>query len=94
MIATEKSLEGSCSTCKYWLSPRTDFGEVEGIGRCIVVVPFWSATRRNDNEQLELKEAYKNKKMFVQDAEDYCALLYTTADFGCRSWIHNPNMKD
>jgi len=76
---------GKCKTCKHWVKPESDYGEVPGTGNCKAVVQFWNATEWNapDYEERTLKPEYSTTLAFVQDGSDYYAELKTLPDFGC-----------
>ena len=73
-----------CKTCKHWVPPETEYGEVPGTGRCKKVPQYWSVTEWDEEyEHRILKQKYIGVTAFVQDGSDYSAILKTLPDFGC-----------
>lgn len=73
-----------CGTCDFWEKPGTKYGEVPGVGRCKRAVMYWSATEwRKGYTERVLRPEYADALMFVQDASDYQADLFTLPNFGC-----------
>lgn len=78
-----------CDECKFW---DVECGRRAGslrVGRCQRALQWWDATEWVDSDdedwdnQRRLLHEHEGTKMFVQDGSDYCADLYTTADFFC-----------
>ena len=80
----------TCGTCRHWLPPDNNYGEVPGTGKCQAVVQFWDATEWEAAMPggRVLRPEYKGRKAFVQDSSDCYAELKTFADFGCTQ--HEP----
>lgn len=79
-----------CDHCKHWdKDEQCRAGELR-VGWCHKAIQWWDATEWCDsdddspyeNNRRVLPE-YDGTKMFVQDASDCRAELYTTADFFC-----------
>lgn len=72
------------STCKHWKEDEAPKIGCLSLGRCKKAVMFWDATEWDDNgDERCLSPEHKNTLLFVQDASDYSATLYTRAEFGC-----------
>ena len=75
-----------CKDCKYW--SKTHHSEVYDIHKCDKALMLWDSTKwAEDDETGEFSRVYieeaKDNLMFVQDASDYRANLFTKADFFC-----------
>ena len=77
----------TCDTCRYWgNADEYNQGAALGAKACIKPVMLWNATEwSEDGDRVVCDPALK---MFVQDGSDYCAELYTMADFYC--YHHEP----
>ncbi len=77
-----------CETCQHWAKWSQDKlhdWDLPNLGVCRKVVKYWEAIDWYDddhNEELN-EERRKDSKFFVQDGEDYSAMLITRDDFGC-----------
>jgi hypothetical protein len=87
-----------CSTCKYW-DINKDSKMIPNTNYCKKPIMFWDATVWTTKEiddplvgkyktdvDRNIKEEYKDLKMFVQDGSDYWAGLITREDFFCAHW--------
>ena len=73
-----------CETCKHWIEPESEYGEVPGVGKCTAVVMYWDAGEWNEaGDGRTLRKEYRDKLAFVQDGSDYSAELKTMPKFGC-----------
>lgn len=77
-----------CDGCKYWDFPRADeySSTPKVLNECFKAQPLWNCSDYNlesDEWIRELKEEFKDLKLFVQDGSDYKAHMITAADFFC-----------
>ena len=71
-----------CKNCEFWKKEKEE--QVEGVHRCGMVIQMWTASEwTEDDDHMQVKEAFKKNKAFVQDGSDYRANLLTTESFGC-----------
>lgn len=76
-------MSNRCDRCRHW-----DAGSYEknGIaGRCGRPSMFWDATFWSDGKRV-LSPEHANDLMFVQDASDYRAELWTRPAFFCAAY--------
>lgn len=81
---------GTCGNCHYW-DPTEYPGElhIQEIGKCCKAMQVWDATEwveSNDGPERATKKEVEDTSMFVQDASDYMATLYTRPTFSCAHW--------
>lgn len=73
-----------CKTCRHWIKPESDYGEVPGTGYCQAVPQFWDVTEWADScDERRIKPEYVGRLAFVQDGSDYYAAFKTLPNFGC-----------
>jgi hypothetical protein len=78
-----------CDACKHWDEESGYRAGSLRTGECHRAIMWWDATEwvdetpNFDDAYRRLCPQYEGTKMFVQDASDHMATLYTTADFFC-----------
>ena len=83
-------MANKCKECKKWepFSGDTHLERQQGV--CSNPVMAWDATEwAADGKGLALKEMYKDNNVFLQDASEYYASMFTTEDFYCADFIKN-----
>jgi hypothetical protein len=78
---------GTCANCSYWGKP--DYASRPNIfetKQCQKPLLLWNAGAWDEAGNFSLQPEYAETKVFVQDASDYYAALYTKADFFCAHW--------
>ena len=73
-----------CKNCNYW-----EVGEsYKEVNRCTYPKQLWDASEWvEDYSGKIINELNKETLAFVQDASDYCADLFTRAEFGCVAFV-------
>lgn len=75
-----------CDECVHWdLDEDTDMILNQTIGNCRKAVMFWDATKWSDDRDGRVAMD-PHQLMYVQDASDYFAGLFTDASFFCAHW--------
>ena len=78
----------TCQNCKHW--ERREWSDLDSnLAICTKATMLFEASKWTSLDGVvsrTIKPEHKDTKMFVQDASDYSAYLYTRNDFFCAHW--------